>query len=164
LAEKLRVFRNHGSKPKYYHRFVGGNFRLDTLQAAYLSVKLRHLDEWSTGRRRNAAMYDRLFADCNDVVTPVIHEHNETIYNQYVIRVPKRDELREHLKAANIGCEVYYPLSLHEQECFAYLGHKRGDFPQSEAAADESLALPIYPELTEEQITYVAQTIKGFYA
>ncbi len=164
LAEKLRVFRNHGSKPKYYHKFVGGNFRLDTLQAAYLSVKLKHLDDWSAGRRRNAALYDQLFADCEQVVTPTIREHNETIYNQYVIRVPKRDELREHLKAANIGCEVYYPLSLHEQECFAYLGHKRGDFPESEKAADESLALPVYPELTEAQVRYVVGEVKAFYA
>lgn len=164
FAEKLAVFRNHGSKPKYFHKFVGGNFRLDTVQAAYLQVKLPHLDGWSAKRRQNAALYDELLADCEPVVTPKIAPHNVSIYNQYCIRVPKRDELREHLAKHRIGCEVYYPLSLHEQECFRDWGYKRGDFPESERAAAESLAIPIYPELTEEQIRYVADTIKRFYA
>jgi dTDP-4-amino-4,6-dideoxygalactose transaminase len=113
LGEKLRQCRNHGSKPKYFHKWVGGNFRLDTLQAAGLIVKLKYLDSWHEGRRANAATYDELFAEVDEVTTPVIAEHNQSIYNQYVIRVPQRDELREHLKANGVGCEVYYPLSLH---------------------------------------------------
>ena len=162
LGEKLAQCRNHGSKPKYYHKWVGGNFRLDTLQAAGLIVKLRHLDYWSNGRRGNAAKYDKLFADLEPVTTPVIREYNQTIYNQYVIRVPKRDTLQAFLKEQGIGCEVYYPLSLHEQECFSELGCKRGDFPHSEQAAAETLALPVYPELTDAQIQYVAGKIREF--
>jgi len=162
LGAKLAIFRNHGSKPKYYHKFVGGNFRLDTIQAAGLLVKLRHLDDWSAKRRANAEMYNGLFADRDDIVTPIIREGNVSVINQYVIRVPRRDELREHLKANGIGCEIYYPRSLHEQECFVELGYKRGDFPESEKAADETLAIPIYPELTDEQLRHVADTIKEF--
>ncbi len=162
LGERLAQCRNHGSKPKYYHKWVGGNFRLDTLQAAGLIVKLRHLDDWSAKRRANAARYNELFADFDAVRTPVIREYNETIYNQYVIRVPKRDDLKAFLKEQNIGAEIYYPVSMHEQECFAELGYKTGDFPASEKAAAESLALPIYPELTDEQICYVADKIKEF--
>ena len=162
LAERLRQCRNHGSKPKYYHKWIGGNFRLDTLQAAGLIVKLRHLDDWSAKRRANAARYGELFADFEPVKMPVIRNYNVSIFNQYVLRVPKRDELREFLKENNIGCEVYYPLSLHEQECFGDLGYKRGDFPESESAADETIALPIYAELTDEQICYVAGKVKEF--
>ncbi len=162
LGERLAQCRNHGSKPKYYHKWVGGNFRLDTLQAAGLIVKLRHLDYWSEGRRANAAKYDALFADFEPVKTPVIRDYNVTIYNQYVVRVPKRDDLRAFLKENDIGCEVYYPRSLHEQKCFASLGYNRGDFPESEKAADETLALPVYPELTDEQIQYVAGKVKEF--
>ena len=162
LADRLVQGRNHGSKPKYYHKWVGGNFRLDTLQAAGLIVKLRHLDAWSEKRRQNAAKYDSLFESFEAVRTPVIREYNETIYNQYVIRVPRRDDLKTFLKEQGIGCEVYYPRSLHEQECFKEMGHKRGDFPESEKAADEALALPIYAELTHEQIEYVAREIKDF--
>ena len=162
LAERLRQCRNHGSKPKYYHKWVGGNFRLDTLQAAGLIVKLRHLDDWSAKRRANAARYGELFADFDPVKTPVIRNYNTSIFNQYILRVPKRDELRGFLKENNIGCEVYYPLSLHEQECFGDLGYKRGDFPESESAADETIALPIYAELTDEQICYVAGKVKEF--
>ncbi len=162
LADRLTQCRNHGSKPKYYHKWVGGNFRLDTLQAAGLIVKLRHLDEWSAGRRANAAKYDELFADFEPVTTPTIRDCNLTIYNQYVIRVPRRDELQAFLKDQGIGTAVYYPLSLHEQECFKELGCKRGDFPESETAAAETLALPVYPELTDEQIQYVAGKVKEF--
>ena len=162
LGERMRQSRNHGSKPKYYHKWVGGNFRLDTLQAAVLIVKLRHLDDWHAARRTNAAKYNELFADVDEVVTPIIREYNESTYNYYVIRTPRRDEARQYLKDNNIGHEVYYPLSLHEQECFAELGCKRGDFPESEKAADETLALPIYPELTDEQIHFVVDTIKSF--
>ncbi len=163
LADRLAQCRNHGSKPKYYHKWVGGNFRLDTLQAAGLIVKLRHLDDWSTKRRANAALYDQLFADVDAVITPVIRGYNETIYNQYVIRAPKRDGLQAALKEAEIGTAVYYPLSLHEQECFKDLGYKTGDFPESEKAAAETLAIPIFPELTEEQIQYVAEKVKEFF-
>ena len=162
LADKLVQCRNHGSKPKYYHKWVGGNFRLDTMHAAGLLVKLPHLEDWSAKRRANAAKYDSLFADCPQVTTPVIREYNVSIFNQYVIRVPRRNELQAFLKDANIGNAIYYPLSLHEQECFAGLNYKRGDMPNSEKAADETLALPIYPELTDEQIEYVAGKVKKF--
>lgn len=162
LGERIAQCRNHGSKPKYYHKWVGGNFRLDTLQAAGLLIKLRHLEDWSRGRRENAARYNEHFADVEQITTPVIREYNESIFNQYVIRAANRDGLRDHLKANDIGCEIYYPLSLHEQECFAGLGYRRGDFPVSEKAADEVLALPIYAELTDEQIDYVAETVKSF--
>jgi len=162
LGEKIAIFRNHGSKPKYFHKWVGGNFRLDALQAASLLVKLKYLDTWSQSRRDNAIRYNGLFAGCEQVVTPIIRDHNETIFNQYVIRVPDRDECRAFLNESGIGCEVYYPLSLHEQECFASLGYNSGDFPVSEQAAKEVLALPIYPELTDEQIEYVAGKVKEF--
>jgi dTDP-4-amino-4,6-dideoxygalactose transaminase len=162
LGDRLSQCRNHGSKPKYYHKWVGGNFRLDTLQAAGLLVKLKHLDDWSAKRRANAARYDGLLADCPAVVRPAIRAENVSIYNQYVIRAPRRNELQAFLQAAGIGNEVYYPLSLHQQECFAPLGYKVGDFPESERAAAESLALPIYPELTDEQIQYVAAKVKQF--
>ena len=162
IGERLAIFRNHGSKPKYYHRWVGGNFRLDTLQAAVLIVKLKYLDAWSVKRRANAARYDELFADCDAVATPVIRDDNVSIINQYVLRVANRDDLLTHMKDANIGCAVYYPLSLHQQECFASLGHADGDFPESEKAAAETIAIPVYPELTDEQMLYVADTVKAF--
>jgi dTDP-4-amino-4,6-dideoxygalactose transaminase len=164
LAETLRQCRNHGSQPKYYHKWVGGNFRLDTLQAAGLLVKLRHLEDWHAGRRENAARYDELLSGVDEVATPVVADGNVSIFNQYVVRARRRDELRDHLKENGVGCEIYYPLSLHEQECFAELGYEKGDFPESEKAAAETLALPIYSELTEEQLLYVAETIKSFYA
>jgi dTDP-4-amino-4,6-dideoxygalactose transaminase len=162
LGDRLSQCRNHGSKPKYFHKWVGGNFRLDTLQAAGLLVKLKHLDDWSAKRRANAARYDELFADCPAVVRPTIRPENVSIYNQYVIRAPRRNELQAFLKEQGIGNEVYYPLSLHQQECFASLGYKASDFPESERAAAESLALPIFPELTDEQIQYVAAKVKQF--
>jgi dTDP-4-amino-4,6-dideoxygalactose transaminase len=156
------VFRNHGSKPKYYHHHVGGNFRLDTIQAAGLLVKLRHLEGWSAKRRQNAARYDAHFADLAAVRRPTIHPGAISIYNQYVIRVERRDALQAFLKERGVGTEVYYPVSLHEQECFKSLGYRRGAFPASEEAARTSLALPIYPELTEEQIAYVATQVREF--
>ncbi|GMU23987.1 MAG: cell surface polysaccharide biosynthesis protein [Phycisphaerae bacterium] len=163
LADRCQVFRQHGSKPKYYHKFVGGNFRLDTLQAAGLLVKLKYLDGWSQRRRENARRYDELFAGCPAVTAPRIRDGNVSIYNQYVIRVgDRRDALRTHLADSGVGTEIYYPLSLHEQECFADLGYRRGAFPESEKAAAETLALPIYPELTPEQIEYVARQVKAF--
>jgi len=164
LARKLAIFRSHGSSPKYYHKWIGGNFRLDTLQAAGLLVKLPHLEGWSAQRRANAQVYDELLADLPEVVRPVIREYNTSIFNQYVIRVPARDALRDHLKQRGIGNEIYYPKSLHEQECFQYLGYRTGDFPVSEQAASTSLALPIYPELTRRQQEYVAAAIHEFFA
>ncbi len=161
LAAKCRMLRDHGASPKYYHRCVGGNFRLDALQAAVIRVKLRHLDDWSAKRAANAALYDRLFAG-SDVRTPRITEGNTSIYNQYVIRVPRRDELRAHLTASSIGAEVYYPVPLHLQECFAELGGKVGDLPTCERAAAEVLALPIYPELTDADQRRIAETILSF--
>ncbi|HUT59173.1 MAG TPA: DegT/DnrJ/EryC1/StrS family aminotransferase [Phycisphaerae bacterium] len=162
LADRMAQCRNHGAEPKYYHKWVGGNFRLDSIQAAGLLVKLEHLDAWSAKRRQNAARYNELFAGFEPVTTPIVRQHNVSIFNQYVIRVPRRDELRDFLKGQGIGTEIYYPLSLHEQECFADLGYAKGDFPHSEKAAAESLALPIYPELTDEQIAYVAGKVKQF--
>jgi dTDP-4-amino-4,6-dideoxygalactose transaminase len=158
LSERLTVMRNHGSKPKYYHRFVGGNFRLDPIQATVLLVKLRRLDEWSEARRRNAAYYDRTFAG-TDVCTPYINPDCVSIYNQYVIRTPRRDELLAALKSAGVGTEVYYPLPLHLQECFRDLGYKPGDMPEAENAAKEVLALPVYPELTQEMLDAVVSVV-----
>jgi len=140
---------------------VGGNFRLDPIQAAALLVKLPHLDEWSQGRRDNAAYYNEKFAG-TVVRTPYISPDCETIYNQYCIRVPRRDEVVAHLHALHIGCEIYYPVPAHLQECFAYLGYRRGDFPESEKAAGEIMALPVYPELTDEMQDAVAEQILTF--
>jgi dTDP-4-amino-4,6-dideoxygalactose transaminase len=162
LGERLSLFRNHGAQPKYFHKWVGGNFRLDTIQAAYLLAKLKHLDAWSDKRRQNAALYDRLLSDCPKVTRPYVAPHNTTIYNQYVIRSPNRDALKDHLTKAGIGAEIYYPVSLHQQECFRSLGYATGAFPESEKAAAQTLAIPIFPELTEAQIRYVAGTIRDF--
>lgn len=174
LAERIRVLRVHGSKPKYYHKLIGGNFRLDSVQAAVLNVKLNYLDEWTRRRQENAERYRTLFqqaglTDKPGVVLPearyrragVKHHH---IYNQFVIRAPRRDELMAHLKQQGIGSEIYYPVPFHLQECFQPLGYKEGDFPESERAAKETLALPIYPELTPEQQQQVVQTIQRFYS
>jgi len=161
LADKLRLLCNHGAKPKYYHSLVGTNSRLDALQAAILRVKLRHLDRWSEKRAKNAALYNQLF-EGSKVGTPFHDPRTRHIYNQYIIRVANRDGLKAHLGEKNIGCEVYYPVPLHVQQCFAHLGYKAGDMPVSEQAAAETLALPIYPELMDEQIRYVAQTVRDF--
>ncbi len=158
---RLVIMRNHGSKPKYYHSYIGGNFRLDPIQAAALLVKLPHLDNWSAARRKNAEYYNKKFAG-SKVRTPYISEDCQTIYNQYCIRVPKRDEVVAHLKEKNIGCEIYYPVPMHLQKCFEYLGYKQGDFPESEKAANEIMALPIYPELTDEMKDFVVGTILSF--
>ncbi len=161
LGERLRILREHGSKPKYYHKWIGGNFRLDAMQAAVLRIKLRHLEAWSKKRQENARRYDALFAG-SKVVTPKIAQGNVSIYNQYCIRVSNRDQLREHLTSEGIGNEVYYPVPLHMQECFKHLGSKPGDLPISEKAAQEVLAIPIYPELTEAQQQRIAETILTF--
>lgn len=166
LAERLEVYRVHGGKPKYYHAVIGGNFRLDELQAAVLNVKLPHLDDWSAARRRNAAFYDQALAAADlgaRLRTPPVAPGARHIYNQYVIRAERRDELRQHLVERGVGTEIYYPVPLHLQQCFASLGHRAGDMPESERAAAETLALPIYPELTHEQLQYVVESIAGFY-
>lgn len=168
-AEKLRVLRAHGSKPKYYHSVIGGNFRLDALQAAIITVKLRHLDAWTGARQANARRYRALFAEAGLTAAGKIELPYELpdvrhIYNQFVIRSPRRDELLAHLKSHNIGTEIYYPVPLHLQKCFAHLGYHEGDFPESEAAAKQTLALPIYPELTDAQSQYVVNTIAQIYS
>lgn len=184
LAERLKLLRAHGAKPKYFHKIVGGNFRLDALQAAVLRVKLPYLDGWTTGRQRNAALYRQLFAEaglvadsmstsclatgCSDtcslsahagVVLPTELPGGRHIYNQFVIRTSRRDELMAHLKASGIGHEIYYPVPLHLQECFADLGYHNGRFAASECAAKQTLALPIYPELSADQIAGVVAAI-----
>jgi dTDP-4-amino-4,6-dideoxygalactose transaminase len=166
LAQKMMRLRNHGMHPKYYHQLIGGNFRLDAIQAAVLRVKLKYLDGWSARRQLNATCYRDLFsrAELDRVTLPTEAANRTHIYNQFVIRCPQRDELMAYLKANAIGVEVYYPVSLHEQECFAYLGYLRGDFPCSEQAANETLALPIYPELTPDMQASVVDAIAAFYA
>jgi dTDP-4-amino-4,6-dideoxygalactose transaminase len=183
LARKVKLLRNHGHSPKYYNKVIGGNFRLDALQAAILRVKLNYLDRWTEARQRNAEMYRRLFeeaelsikpgafADLNGgrqsglsgVVLPTEVPDGRHIYNQFVIRSGRRDELMKHLKKRKIGTEIYYPVPMHEQECFADLNYRRGDFPLSESAAAETLALPIYPELSEQMIATVVNAIADFY-
>ena len=152
-------------EPKYYHHLIGANFRIDAIQAAVLRVKLPKLSAWSAARQNNAARYRALFADAglSEVRLPVAAPERTHIYNQFVIRVPQRDELRAELDAAGIGTEVYYPVPFHLQECFAGLGYKRGAFPEAEAAASDSVALPIYPELTEAQQATVVNAIRAFY-
>jgi dTDP-4-amino-4,6-dideoxygalactose transaminase len=153
--------------PKYYHPWIGGNFRLDALQAAVLAVKLPHLDAWTEQRQANAARYDQRFADAGLagglVGLPVRPTNDRHVCNQYVIRVPRRDALRAFLGKNQIGSEVYYPLPLHQQDCFASLGYREGAFPESERAAVETLAIPIYPELSDAQATHVVETIKRFF-
>ena len=164
LAEKITKLRNHGSHQKYYHSLIGGNFRLDTIQAAALLVKLPHLESWHLARQKHAEYYDKAFND-SVIKTPYIaYQRSYHIYNQYVILVPdKRDELRQYLADNEIGTEVYYPVPFHLQECFKYLGYKNGDFPHSEYTAAHSLALPIYPELMEDMQAYVVEKVLKFY-
>jgi dTDP-4-amino-4,6-dideoxygalactose transaminase len=162
LAESMRVLRVHGGKPKYFHAVIGGNFRIDELQAAVLRVKLKYLDGWTQGRQRNAAYYDTAFADSGlgqKLRTPVAIEGGRHIFNQYVVRVQRRDALKQRLAERGIGTEIYYPVPLHLQTCFAYLNYRAGDFPHSELAAEETLALPIYPELEPAQLAHVVATI-----
>lgn len=182
LSEIIRIKRVHGGEPKYYHKMIGGNFRLDAIQAAVLRVKLPHLQSWSEKRQQNARRYNQLFIEAglaeepgktnfdskNKVLLPkAVYENsgvkNYHIYNQYKIRVEKRDALREFMTKHEIGTEIYYPVPFHLQECFADLGYKKGDFPVSEFSANTSIALPIYPELSDEQLQYVVSVIKKFF-
>ena len=174
LAERMKILRVHGSHPKYYHKLIGGNFRLDTIQAAVLNVKLNYLDGWTKRRQENADRYRALFQQNGllqkgQVRLPEAvyrdsgakHHH---IYNQFVLQVERRDELIAYLRQKEIGAEIYYPVPFHLQECFRYLGHQEGDFPESERAAKETIAIPIYPELSSAQQTEVVEVIASFYA
>ena len=165
LARRARLLRTHGMEPKYYHHLVGANFRMDALQAAILRVKAPHLAHWTEGRRANAARYHKLFQGAGlvpEIGLPVEPANRRHIYNQFVIRTPRRDALKRHLDEAGIGNEIYYPVPFHLQPCFAYLGHKRGDFPHAERAADESLAIPVYGELNAGQQQHVVDVIGEF--
>jgi dTDP-4-amino-4,6-dideoxygalactose transaminase len=163
LMEKIKILRVHGSKPKYHHSVIGFNSRLDAIQAAILLAKAEHIDEWNEARNRNAGIYNSLFADM-DVVTPYVEDFNYSVYNQYVIMLECRDDLRSILKEADIGTEVYYPIPLHLQECYSTLGYHNGDLPASERASKHVIAIPIYPELTRGQQNQVVDNIRGFLA
>ena len=171
LADRLRIIRVHGARPKYFHSLIGGNFRLDSIQAAILLVKLPYLERWHKERRKNAERYEILFKNTKLLerqlikLPKVVYKDlkNGHIFNQYIIRAKRRDELREFLKERGIGTAIYYPLPFHLQPCFRYLGYKKGDFPEAERAAEETLALPIYPELTEEMQVYIVEKIEEFY-
>jgi dTDP-4-amino-4,6-dideoxygalactose transaminase len=174
LADKLKVLRVHGSKDKYYYKILGGNFRLDALQAAVLRVKLKHLESWHEKRRENAVYYSRKFKEVGLLEEGFVElpapqyinkgAKNFHVYNQYVIRAKERDELQRYLKGRNVPTVIYYPLSLHLQQCFSYLGYREGDFPESEKASREVLALPIYPELDQEQQDFIVSCIHDFYS
>jgi dTDP-4-amino-4,6-dideoxygalactose transaminase len=166
LADSMAMLRVHGSRVRYLHEALGINSRLDALQAAVLQVKLKYLDQWAEGRRRNAERYRQLFAQAkldNRVILPPTVPGNFHVYNQFTVRVPKRDELRAFLKEKGVGTEVYYPLPMHLQNCYRDLGHQKGAFPVSEQAAEEVMSLPIYAELTEPQLSYVVEIIAEFY-
>lgn len=164
-AEKLGALRVHGSREKYFHKWIGGNFRLHALQAAVVTVKLKYLDQWTGARQSNARRYEALFRKygLQKILLPAIVT-NRHIFNQFVIRVPQRNELKAWLKKSGIDTEIYYPLPLHLQECFKYLGYREGQLPESERASTETLALPIYPELSEEQAEYVVVSISKFFS
>jgi dTDP-4-amino-4,6-dideoxygalactose transaminase len=186
-AERVRLLRTHGAKPKYYHKLIGGNFRLDTLQAAILIIKLKYLDSWTEKRQQNASFYNEAFQSSGLIEKGLLtlpqsvweeralkngnspearkatHEYHSHIYNQYIIRTPRREDLKRYLREKEIGTEIYYPVPLHLQECFSSLGHHVGSFPVSEEAAQQSLALPIYPELTRAQQQYVIDSICEFF-
>ena len=165
LADKIRTLRMHGAKPKYYHHVIGHNSRLDTIQAAILAVKLNHLEEWTNKRRDNAGFYRKALNNIDELETPQIAEGRKHIFNQYTIRVKngKRDNLKEFLEEQEISTVIYYPLPLHLQPCFSFLGYKKGDFPFAEKASAEVLSLPVYPELREEEREYVIEKIREFF-
>jgi dTDP-4-amino-4,6-dideoxygalactose transaminase len=162
LTDKIRTLRDHGQNPRYFYKVIGGNFRLDGIQGAVLNVKLKYLDDWNEKRRQNAALYDSLFAD-SFVGTPAIDPGNVSIYHQYTVTVPQRDELQKYLAENDIGSAVFYPKPLHLQDCFTEFGYKEGDMPVAERLCDEVLSLPVYPELSKGQIEDVAGTILNFY-
>jgi dTDP-4-amino-4,6-dideoxygalactose transaminase len=162
LAEKIKILRDHGQNPRYFYEIVGGNFRLDSIQAAVLAVKLKYLDKWNEKRRQNAALYNDIFTG-PPVKKPKIDSNNISVYHQYTVTVPKRDSLQKFLTENGIGSGVFYPKPLHLQNCFAGLGYKKGDFPVAERLCEQVLSLPVYPELTAEQIRYVADTVLKFY-
>jgi dTDP-4-amino-4,6-dideoxygalactose transaminase len=161
-ADQVKILRNHGQDPVYFYRIIGGNFRLDGIQGAVLDVKLKYLDRWNEKRRQNAALYDSLLAD-SPVKTPKIDAGNVSIYHQYTIAAPERDKLREFLAENDVGSAVFYPKPLHLQDCFRELGYKRGDLPAAEKACNEVLSLPVYPELSQDQIEHVAATVLKYY-
>ncbi len=166
LADAIAMLRVHGSRVRYMHEAIGINSRLDSIQAAILLIKLKYLEQWAAGRRRNASRYEQLFTQANllnRVTLPKAGSESTHVYNQYTIRVPKRDELRVYLKDKGIGTEVYYPLPMHMQNCYRDLGYQKGAFPVSERAAEEVLSLPVYAELTEDQLGYIVQCIKKFF-
>jgi dTDP-4-amino-4,6-dideoxygalactose transaminase len=163
LADRMRKMRLHGGAKQYFHDEVGTNSRLDTLQAAVLLAKLPFLSEWSAARRAKAAAYSLRFQECREVVAPVIDPANEHIFHQYTLRVPRRNELMDHLKGRGIGCAVYYPLALHLQPCFAFLGYRPGSLPVTEQAMAEVISLPVYPELSEAQLEAVVNAVTEFY-
>jgi dTDP-4-amino-4,6-dideoxygalactose transaminase len=162
LAERVGILRNHGQDPTYFYKVIGGNFRLDSLQAAILTIKLKYLDTWNEKRRQNAALYDKLLAG-SPVKCPKIDANNVSIYHQYTIAAPERDRLQKFLADHKIGSSIFYPKPLHLQQCFKHLGYKQGDLPVAERACNEVLSLPVYPELGPDQIEYVAQTVRRFY-
>jgi dTDP-4-amino-4,6-dideoxygalactose transaminase len=166
FADRLRVLRNHGGHSKYECELIGMDSRLDALQAAILQVKLKYLDSWTEGRRRNAAQYGKLFNDCGldrILKLPQVAVNRDHIYNQYVIRAPKRDQLRAHLTECGVPTEIYYPVPLHLQRCFSYLDYEPGDLPEAGRASREVLALPVFPELSDEQQHRVVDSIATFY-
>jgi dTDP-4-amino-4,6-dideoxygalactose transaminase len=163
LATRLRRLRVHGGAKQYFHDEVGYNSRLDTIQAAVLSAKLPHLADWSQKRRENARYYTEALGGIDGVCTPTIDPKNESIFNQYTIRAQRRDDLQAHLKSREIGASIYYPLPLHLQPCFAYLGYREGSCPESEKASKEVLSLPIYPELRRGQLDEVVEAVRSFY-
>jgi len=162
LADKIRTLRDHGQNPRYFYKIIGGNFRLDGIQGAVLTVKLKYLDEWNEKRRQNAAVYDSLFAD-SPVRTPKLDANNVSIYHQYTVTVPERDKLQKFLTENNIGSAIFYPKPLHLQDCFSDLGYRPDDLPIAERLCNEVLSLPIYPELLQDQIEYAANTVLKFY-
>jgi dTDP-4-amino-4,6-dideoxygalactose transaminase len=162
LAERIRILRDHGQNPRYFYKAIGGNFRLDSVQAAVLTVKLRYLDQWNEKRRQNAALYDSIFADL-PVRAPKIEANNTSVYHQYTVTVPERDRLQKFLAENQISSAIFYPKPLHLQDCFKELGYRPGDLPVAERLCSEVLSLPVYPELSPEQIEYVARTALEFY-